>query len=193
MPVTIRSPAPTEGVCWFSMQVGILANTLHCEFPPGEEEQREKTPSQGMNHWVTCASLSSSKNHWAEELLLIKQRGSKNPWHNLCLQMNSEENEVRKVIQNHRMTTMAELWIWAHPPIWLPAHWWQRHTKAAGSWAPAQQVTALVPLPPSSSLYLPKKPSEFTILIKIVACGSRARNSQPSWATVKPTTQWVSL
>lgn len=171
------------------MQVGILANTLHYEFPPGEEEQREKTPSEGMNHWVTCASLSSSKNHWAEELLLIKQRGSKDPWHNLSADELrgkwGKKGHYQSPDDNNGWTVNLG------PPSHLTPS--PLVAKAAGSGAPAQQVTALMPLPPSSSPYLPKKPPEFTILIKIVTCGSRARNSPPSWARVKPATQWVSL
>lgn len=175
-------------------QCRLESQQIHC-IVNSHQGRRNKARRPQVKGWITewpvphFPLLKTTK----QKSCSLSNKGGARIHDIICLQMNSEENEVRKVIQNHRMTTMAELWIWAHPPIWLPAHWWQRHTKAAGSGAPAQQATALVPLPPSSSLYLPKKPSEFTILIKIVACGSRARNSQPSWATVKPTTQWVSL
>lgn len=120
-----------------------------------------------------CAPLSSSKKHW-EELLLIKQRGSKNPWHNVCLQttMTSQENEVRRSFQNQWMTTMAEMVSGST----LPAHWWQKLTK--------EQLQGLSPAghcpsaPPSTpALSLPKKSSEFTALMKTAVCGSVAKNS----------------
>lgn len=99
-----------------------------------------------------CAPLSSSKKHW-EELLLIKQRGSKNPWHNVCLQttMTSQENEVRRSLQNHWMTTMAEMVL--GPPS---QHTGGRNSQRNSSRAWAQQVTVPVPLPQLQPSPFPK-------------------------------------